>query len=84
MAEPPTRANSALAVGNFEPGFDDGEIQFRTGIDLGGTELTNEPVDPLIQAWLVSIGDHARSHSSSTDWLTETPTERRSVAVDFR
>jgi hypothetical protein len=61
MAELLTRANSALAIGNFELHFDDGEVRFRTGLDLGHTELTDELIDPLIQACLVSVGDHARA-----------------------
>jgi hypothetical protein len=59
VAELLTRANGALAIGNFELNFDDGEIRFRSGIDLGSTSLTDELIDPLVQSCLVSIGDHA-------------------------
>ena len=34
------RANYGLHVGNFEIDLDDGEIRFKTSIDVEGTELT--------------------------------------------
>lgn len=39
MAEFITRANYGLIVGNFELDFNDGEIRFKTSLDVEGTEL---------------------------------------------
>jgi hypothetical protein len=39
MAEFLTRANYALAIGNFEMDFDDGEIRYKTSADVEGIEL---------------------------------------------
>src|SRR5262249_12668701 len=35
-----TRANFALAIGNFELDLDDGEIRFRTSLDVKGDRLS--------------------------------------------
>jgi hypothetical protein len=40
-----TRANYGLAVGNFELDFDDGEIRYKTSIDVEGDRLSQ----PLVQ-----------------------------------
>jgi hypothetical protein len=72
VAELLTRANGALAVGNFELNFDDGEVRFRSGIDLGSTPLTDELIDPLVQSCLVSVGDHAPAIRAVADG-TQTP-----------
>jgi hypothetical protein len=61
VAELLTCANGALAIGNFDLNFDDGEIRFRSGIDLGSTPLTDDLIDPLVQSCLVSVGDHAQA-----------------------
>lgn len=34
-----TRANFGLVVGNFELDLDDGEVRFKTSVDLEGTEV---------------------------------------------
>lgn len=40
MAEFLARANYGLIIGNFELDFDDGEIRFKTSIDVEGDELS--------------------------------------------
>ena len=42
MAELITLINFGLPLGNFEMDFSDGEIRFKTSIDLGGARLTAE------------------------------------------
>lgn len=46
MAELLTRANYGLVLGNFELDFADGEVRFKTSLDVEGAALT----PPLIQA----------------------------------
>jgi hypothetical protein len=40
MAELLTRINSGLVLGSFEMDFDDGEVRFKTAIDVEDAELT--------------------------------------------
>ncbi|HTT92021.1 MAG TPA: YbjN domain-containing protein [Acidimicrobiales bacterium] len=91
MAELLTRANSALSIGNFELNFEDGEVRFRTSLDLGDTDLTDELVDPLVQACLVTVGDHAGAihaviaGSQTPEQAIETVWQQASrVDFDFR
>ena len=50
VAEYITRANYGLVVGNFEMDYDDGEVRYKTSIDVEGTELTTELIRPLVYA----------------------------------
>jgi hypothetical protein len=45
-AELLARANYGLVLGNFELDYDDGEIRYKTSLDLGG----GEPAEPAIRA----------------------------------
>ena len=45
-----TRANQALAIGNFDLDLDDGKIRFRTSIDVEGDRLTVALVRQLVAA----------------------------------
>jgi hypothetical protein len=40
VAEFVTRANYGLSIGNFELDLDDGEVRFKTSLDVKGAELT--------------------------------------------
>ena len=55
MAEFIARANRGMRIGNFELDFDDGEVRFKTSIDVEGGELTNKMIDNLLQANLVTM-----------------------------
>ncbi|MBA2671819.1 MAG: YbjN domain-containing protein [Gemmatimonadetes bacterium] len=48
IAEAMTRANYSLPFGNFEMDWSDGEVRFRTGIDVEGGELVEQMVNNLI------------------------------------
>lgn len=48
VAEYLTRANYGLQIGNFELDLDDGEVRFKTSLDVKGAELTRELVDRAI------------------------------------
>ncbi len=36
-----TRANYGMVIGNFEMDYSDGEVRYKTSIDVEGSELTN-------------------------------------------
>ena len=50
VAEFLTRANFGLKVGNFEMDMDDGEVRFKTSIDVEKAELTRALVSNLVYA----------------------------------
>lgn len=55
VAEYLTRANYGLFLGNFEMDFEDGEIRFKTSIDVEGGELTTALVRQLVYANIVMM-----------------------------
>jgi len=50
VAELLTRANYGLFIGNFELDFDDGEIRYKTSIDVKDDRLSPALVKPLVYA----------------------------------
>src|SRR5438552_65796 len=44
-----TRANSELMIGNLEMNYEDGEIRFKTCIDLASSDLTPVLIDPVVE-----------------------------------
>ena len=59
IAEFITRANYGLVLGNFELDMGDGELRFKTSIDVEGTELTHELAKPIIYANVLTMDDYA-------------------------
>jgi hypothetical protein len=57
MAEFLTRANYGLIIGNFEMDFDDGEIRYKTSIDVEGDLLTTDLIKQLVYANIMMM-DH--------------------------
>jgi hypothetical protein len=55
MAEFVTRANRGMRIGNFELDYEDGEIRYKTSIDIEGGELTNKMMDNLLRANLSTM-----------------------------
>jgi hypothetical protein len=49
-AEYITRANSGMAIGNFEMNFNDGEVRYKTSIDVEGDRLNTALVRNLVYA----------------------------------
>lgn len=45
-----TRANYGMIIGNFELDFSDGEIRYKTSIDVENSQLTNELLHPMVYA----------------------------------
>lgn len=58
MAEYLTRANFGLNIGNFEMDFDDGEIRYKTSIDIGNASLNTDLMDPIVKANLIIMDDY--------------------------
>ena len=50
-----TRANYDLVLGNFELDLDDGEVRFKTSIDIEGVELSRELIRPVVHANLLLV-----------------------------
>ncbi|KYC36085.1 hypothetical protein WA1_40820 [Scytonema hofmannii PCC 7110] len=50
VAEFLTRANSGMVIGNFELDFADGEIRYKTSIDVQGDRLSFALIKPLVYA----------------------------------
>jgi hypothetical protein len=48
MAEFLTRANYGLVIGNFEMDFNDGEIRYKTSLDVEGDELSSALMKNLV------------------------------------
>ncbi len=57
IAELITRANLGLTIGNFELDFDDGEVRYKTGIDVEGDRLSTALVRNLVNT-NVMVVDH--------------------------
>lgn len=55
VAEFLTRVNFGLVSGNFELDWDDGEVRFKTGIELDGLSPSAELVRALVQPNLSSV-----------------------------
>ncbi len=51
------RANAGLQIGNFEMDYNDGEVRFKTSIDIEGGELNHKMIDNLLSANLTTV-DH--------------------------
>ena len=66
VAELLARINYGLNIGNFELDMTDGEIRYKTSIDVEGGELTRRMVETLIA---VNISTTDRYFSAFTDVL---------------
>ncbi|BAY20851.1 hypothetical protein NIES2100_05950 [Calothrix sp. NIES-2100] len=50
VAELITRINYSLPIGNFEMDFDDGEIRYKTSIDVEGSRLDSALIAQIVHA----------------------------------
>lgn len=55
IAELLTRCNFGLLIGNFELDMNDGEVRFKTGLDVEETELTDHLLRPIVYANVLSM-----------------------------
>jgi hypothetical protein len=58
MAEFITRANSGMIIGNFELDFTDGEICYKTSIDVEGSNLTFSLIQKLVYANVTMMDEY--------------------------
>ncbi|MCP2729201.1 YbjN domain-containing protein [Symplocastrum sp. BBK-W-15] len=58
IAEFITRANYGMMIGNFELDFSDGEIRYKTGIDVEGDKLTSALINHLVYANLTMMDEY--------------------------
>jgi hypothetical protein len=58
VAEFLTRANSGMIIGNFELDFADGEIRFKTSIDVDGDTLTSALIKRLVYANVTMMDEY--------------------------
>lgn len=65
-AEYLTRVNYGLSAGNFEMDFDDGEVRFRTALDLGEVEPPAELFRPLLLSNIRAMDEHLPALSRLT------------------
>jgi hypothetical protein len=50
MSELLSRANYGIVIGNFELDYDDGEVRYKTSIDVEGEQLTSSLMDNIVCA----------------------------------
>lgn len=55
MAEFITRANYGMIIGNFEMDYADGEVRYKTSIDVEGSELTFDLARYMVYANVVTM-----------------------------
>ncbi len=55
IAELLTRANFGLSIGNFEFDFEDGEIRFKTSIDVEGDRLSQALIKHLVYTNVITM-----------------------------
>jgi hypothetical protein len=55
VAEFITRANYGLVIGNFEMDYADGEVRYKTSVDVEGGELTSKMVENVIRANVMTM-----------------------------
>jgi len=58
IAEFLTRANYGMAIGNFELDFADGEIRYKTSIDVEGDRLTSALIKRLVYANVTMMDEY--------------------------
>jgi hypothetical protein len=58
VAEYITRANWAMPAGNFEMDYDDGDVRFKTSIDVDEAELTANLFDHVGEANIVAMNQY--------------------------
>ncbi len=74
VAELITRINYGMVIGNFEMDFDDGEVRYKTSIDVEGAELTPPMIRQMVYANII-ITDRYLSAVMRTIYSDITPLE---------
>ena len=58
IAEFITRANYGMIIGNFELDFNDGEIRYKTSIDVEGDRLTSALIKQIVYANIIMMDEY--------------------------
>ncbi|MFQ3673813.1 MAG: YbjN domain-containing protein, partial [Aggregatilineales bacterium] len=74
VAELITRINYGMVIGNFEMDFDDGEVRYKTSVDVEGAELTPPMIRQMVYANII-ITDRYLSAVMRTIYSDITPLE---------
>lgn len=74
VAELITRINYGMVIGNFELDFDDGEVRYKTSVDVEGAELTPPMIRQMVYANII-ITDRYLSAVMRTIYSDITPLE---------
>lgn len=61
VAELITRFNHQILFGNFEMDYGDGEVRFRTSVDVGNGPLPPSEIGPMVQVALRMMDQHLRA-----------------------
>ena len=68
-----TRANFGLVLGNFELDLEDGELRYKTSVDVEGAALTEPLIDHLVLANVATVDRYLpgiRAVAAGTDAAT--------------
>jgi hypothetical protein len=65
-----TRANYGIEIGNFELGFDSGEIRFKTSIDIEGDRLTSAMIKSLVYTNVLTLDQYLPGIQAVLDGVT--------------
>jgi hypothetical protein len=58
VAEYIMRANYGLTIGNFEMDYRDGQVRYKTSLDIEGGELTPKMIENIVYANLMTMDDY--------------------------
>ena len=62
-----TRANYGMMIGNFEMDFTDGEIRYKTSIDVEGDKLSSALIKRLVYANVMMMDEYLPGIVSVTE-----------------
>lgn len=74
VAEFITRANYGMMIGNFEMDYIDGEIRYKTSIDIEGTDLTSTIIQQIVYPNII-ITDHYFQGIMRTIYSDDSPVD---------
>jgi hypothetical protein len=87
-AEFVTRANHGMRIGNFEMDFNDGEVRYKTSVDIEGGEITHRMIDNLLRANLSTMNRYFRgfmeliyAHRSPSELISEIEVPQQSIEL---
>jgi hypothetical protein len=76
-----TRANWGLNIGNFEMDFEDGEVRYKTSLDVTHDRLSRGLIESLVVANLVAMDDYLPAIAAVVAGA-QTPQEAAQAVLD--